>query len=267
LSLTELLNKNIFKIKMNSKSLLFLVGSLLALPQNYEIIGNSNSVASVESKLTRRAYANEHDNTAEKNVSEYFWSEESEAIIKDILQDEFDLEAGIDYKVTSFKQNPAGDGFSYVELTQLVNGVELKYANIDLKIDSQDKLVSVDDSFEDIDSPNDKEQDWGSPIEAAFSLFDYLDLDREEDSSKVDVIANDSKDTYVITNISDEQVTVVAVREYLLKDGELKKVWSFELKTGKQFVSASISPSGEIVEIASSIKARYLRHLLRSYLY
>jgi Zn-dependent metalloprotease len=253
---------------MNSKLILVLVGSLLALPQSYsEIFGNANTLASVEPKLVRRAYANEHDSTAEKHGSKYPWPEEVEAIVEDIVQDEFGLEADIDYKVTNFKQNPAGDGFSYVELTQLVNGVELKYANIDLKIDSQDKIVSVDDAFEDIESPNDKEQDWGSPVEAAFSLFDYLELDREEDPSKVGVIVNDNKDTYVITNISDEQVTVIAARQYLLKDGELKKVWFFELKTGKQFVSASISPSGEIVEIASSIKAKYLRHLLRSYLY
>ncbi|KXN73897.1 hypothetical protein CONCODRAFT_77146 [Conidiobolus coronatus NRRL 28638] len=252
---------------MNSKLLLVLVGSLLALPQNFnEVFGISSVIANVEHSLNRRAYANEYGSPAEEHRGEYPWPEEVEAIIEDIVLDEFDLEAGIDYKVTNFKTDPSGDGSKYVELTQLVNGVELKYANIDLKIDNQDKIVSVDDSFEDIKSPNDSEQDWGSPVEAAFSLFDYLKLDREDDPANVGVIVNDIRDTYVLSNISDEQVTVVATREYIFKDDELKKIWSFELKNGKQFVSASISPSGEIVEIASSIRAKYLRHLLRSYL-
>ena len=87
---------------MNSKLLLFLAGSLLALPQNYnEIFAISNVLTSVESKLTRRAYANEHNSPIEEHRREYPWPEEVQANIEDIVLDEFDLEAGIDYKITN----------------------------------------------------------------------------------------------------------------------------------------------------------------------
>ncbi|KXN73900.1 hypothetical protein CONCODRAFT_67961 [Conidiobolus coronatus NRRL 28638] len=238
---------------MNSKLLLVLICSLLALPQNYnQIFDNDNNVVNVESKFTRRAIASDYNGSIEDNQYTYpadvFTLRDS---IEHFMYVYYGLAIDIDYKVTDYYS--LINGLTYIELIQLMNGLEVKYANMTVIIDSDGEIVESEGSFNYIDPPNDDDEDWGSPVEAGFSLFEYLNLDHEEDQAVVEVISNDNNDSFMLTNISANHDSVVATKQYIKReDEELEKAWYFEFGLGEQFISASVSPDGEVVEFSSS---------------
>jgi hypothetical protein len=123
---------------------------------------------------------------------------------------------------------------------------------MNLIINSDDKIIEAEGAFNHIDSPNDDDEDWGSPIEVVLSLFDYFNLSHEEDQAIVEVIPNDNNYDFALGDMSYKYNTIIAIKQYIKREDEyLGKVWSFELDLDEQFVTTSISTEGKVIEYST----------------
>jgi hypothetical protein len=246
---------------MNSKFLLILIGSVLAIPQNYnEVFANGNNVASVESKFARRTFAQYNESFEERdNVQE---SSGLDVGIQYMLN-EFGLEEGVDYKITS--SHSSDIGVTYIYMTRLIDGLEVSNSHMNLNVRNNGE-VSVGGYFNDINSRNrgnsdegnsNTEEEWGSPVDAIYALFDYLEVDPEMDLAKANPV-DDSGVSFVVSNVNAAGGDVTVTKKYAqAENGENQKVWAFEVDLGDHYWSAAVSPSGEVIELNDLVNSYY----------
>ncbi|KXN73896.1 hypothetical protein CONCODRAFT_3137, partial [Conidiobolus coronatus NRRL 28638] len=89
--------------------------------------GNSDKLASVESKFTRRAFVQDDENFAEEEWNNIQESSDLDIGIQYIL-DEYDLEEEIDYRITS--SHSSDIRVTYIYMTRLNDGLEAWYYRI-----------------------------------------------------------------------------------------------------------------------------------------
>ncbi|KXN73901.1 hypothetical protein CONCODRAFT_67962 [Conidiobolus coronatus NRRL 28638] len=233
---------------MNSKLLLILLASVLAISQNDNgVAGNKTEVQSTQVSSQKKVCKARNQDSVAQGKDGHSELSGLEAGKKYML-DKFGYKDGIDYKVTI--SYPSSNGITHIYLTQLINGLEVDNSSMNLNVNSKGEIISVDGSFINPVPSKSNGEDWGSAVDAVFSLLDHLKVNPEVTKNEVKSINGTDGNTFILSNIKAASGNFTVTKKYIQdKKGETQKAWTFEIDLGDHYWSAAVSPSGKVIKL------------------
>jgi Zn-dependent metalloprotease len=233
---------------MNSKFLLILLASALALPQNDNVVaGSKGEIQSTQASTQKKVCKpRNHDSVAQGKDAH----PDSNGLVagKKYVLDKFGYKDGVDYKVTS--SYSSSNGITHIYLAQLINGLEVDNSSMNLNVDSKGDVISVGGSFTKPTLSKNNSEDWGSAVCAVFSLFDHLKVNPEVTQNEVKSVNGADGNTFILSNIKASSGNVTVTKKYIQDEkGETQKAWTFEIDLGDHYWSAAVSPSGKVIKL------------------
>lgn len=238
---------------INRKYFFILIHSIiLSLPIAYLSLmqDKNNSIKNIQPNLEHSTYTTEQNSDSSAQAQDTFPGVSGLEAGKLFVKHKFGYEEGVNYKVSSsYESGP----LTHVYLQQLNQGKEVDNGTINISVDKNGKIIafgdSFDKSFNSSSNATANPEDWGSPVDALFSLFSHLKVDPKVSQNEVNIQQAEG-DTIEFSNIPIASGEVKAQQKFIqVKTGQLEKVWNLEVDLGDDIWDASVTPNGEIVRL------------------